>query len=146
MRITTFTLKSFILLAFLVLSYFSLALADEDEYEKNNMSFKNFIQCEFTRTDAIDYFNNKPFKIAMVNMYSAVHEGDLLIITGAVKFWVVNQYKTLFVAVGVKELFGYTKVSYFLVRKNDFSILGTELMNFPYKERCPWTQYWIDVD
>lgn len=120
--------------------------ASEGEFLKNFSCFKNFIQCEFTRSDAVDYFNGDPYKIVMINLFDAFTEGDILIITGAVKLWVKDGYQTLFVALGVKSLFGYDKVSYFVVEKTDFSTTATELINHPYKERCPWVQYWIDLD
>ncbi|MEA2059452.1 MAG: hypothetical protein U9P10_02800 [Thermodesulfobacteriota bacterium] len=115
-------------------------------YEEIKMCFHNFIRCELTRTDAQDYFNGKSFEINMINLFDAVQEGDMLIATGAVKCAVDDQYVTLYTAVGVKPLLGSDKVFYFLVRKNDFSILATELARYPYKERCPWSRYWVDLD
>ena len=134
-----------VLYIFMMTSATGVDGADGDFSEHFNC-FKNFINCEFTRSDAVDYFKGEPCKIVMINFFDAVNEGDILIITGAVKFWVKDRYETLFVALGVKNLFGYDKVSYFLARKTDFSIIATELINYPYKERCPWSQYWIDLD
>lgn len=122
-----------------------IALSDDADYEKTKMSFNNFIRCELTRNDALDYFNSKPFKITMIDMFDVRKEGDLVIVTGVVKCWVVNKFETLFAAVGVKKLLGHEKVAYLLVRKKDFSVLATQLEHYPYKERCPWSQYWIDV-
>ncbi|MEA1969077.1 MAG: hypothetical protein U9N77_12770 [Thermodesulfobacteriota bacterium] len=122
------------------------ALSNEAEYETIKMSFHNFIRCELTRTDAENYFNGKPFEITMINLFDVKNEGNMLIATGAVKCWVVKKYETLYAAVGVKRLLGHDKVSCFLIRKKDFSVLATELAKYPYKERCPWSQYWIDVD
>lgn len=115
-------------------------------YEEIKMCFENFIRCELTRTDAHDYFNGKSFEISMINLFDAVQEGEMLIVTGAVKCTVDGQYITLYTAVGVKPLLGRDKVFYFLVKKNDFSILATELARYPYKERCPWSRYWVDLD
>lgn len=121
------------------------AMENLDKYEKTKMSFENFIKCELTRTDAEDHFKGESFEIVMINMFDAVTEGDILIITGALKCWVTDRYETLFVAVGIKELMGYEKVYYYLTRRTNFTILATELMNYPYKERCKWDRYWIDL-
>ena len=120
--------------------------AGEQEYRGATLRFENFIRCELTRTGAEDYFGGDPFEINMVNLFDVRREGDIRIFTGAFKCWVKEGYRTRYAAVGVEELYGKEKVSYFVVRKQDFSILATELMNFPYKERCPWTRYWIDTD
>ncbi|WP_320042752.1 hypothetical protein [uncultured Desulfobacter sp.] len=105
--------------------------------------FKNFIQCELTRTDAENHFKGEPFSVAMVNLFNVTKELDITIITGAVKCDVQGQYLTLYVAVGLRELKGKTVVSYFTIRHKDFRILATELIRYPYKERCPWSKYWI---
>lgn len=110
------------------------------------MSFTNFVRCELTRTNAADHFKGKPFNITMVNLFDAVKEGEILIVTGAVDCFVQDKHVTLYVALGVRTLMGQAKVDFFVVRKQDFTILATELMGYPYKERCAWTQYWIDVN
>ncbi|SLM30039.1 conserved exported hypothetical protein [Desulfamplus magnetovallimortis] len=129
----------------LSISNISNAMEMNDEYVKTKMCFENFIRCELTRTDAEDHFKGKSFKIIMINLFDALYEGDILIATGAVKCWVEDHFEILFIAVGVKELMGQEKVYYYLTRKNDFQILATELMNFPYKERCPWDRYWLNL-
>ncbi|MBF0230825.1 MAG: hypothetical protein HQK63_14750 [Desulfamplus sp.] len=118
----------------------------EEDSEKTKQCYENFMKCELTRTDADDHFNGKPFKIIMINLFSVVREGDIVIITGAVNCWVVDKYEKLYVAVGVKKVLDNEQVSYYVVRKKDFSILATELMNYPYKERCQWRQYWLDLN
>lgn len=120
--------------------------SEEDGYEKTRMCYENFMKCELTRTDADDHFDGKPFKIVMINMFNVVREGDIVIITGAVNCWVVDKYESLFVALGVRSILNHEQVSYYVVRKKDFSIIGTELMNYPYKERCQWIQYWLDLN
>lgn len=134
------------ILSFWVISSAFSYEAEEDMYEKRRMSYENFIKCELTRTDADDHFSGRPFKIVMINLFNIVREGDILIVTGAVNCWVVDKYETLFVALGVKKVLDYEKVSYYVARKKDFSIIATELMNYPYKERCQWTQYWLDLN
>lgn len=134
------------ILSFWVISSAFSYEAEEDMYEKRRMSYENFIKCELTRTDADDHFSGRPFKIVMINLFNVVREGDILIVTGAVNCWVVDKYETLFVALGVKKVLDYEKVSYYVARKKDFSIIATELMNYPYKERCQWTQYWLDLN
>ena len=124
----------------------SVSSADEQQFRGATLRFENFIRCELTRTGAEDYFDGKPFEINMINLFDVKSEGEITIFTGAFKCWVEDGYRTRYAAVGVEELYGKEKVSYFVVRKKDFSILATELMNFPYKERCPWTRYWIDTD
>jgi len=133
-----------ILIIFFILPNFSFA--GDGDFNEAKASFDNFIRCELTRTNAKNHFNGKPFTITMVDFFNIQKEGDLIITTGAVKCWVEDKHINLFVAVGVKEIFEKKKVSYLVVRKNDFSILATELMNYPYKERCNWLQYWVDTD
>lgn len=135
-----------IIFVLFVLGAVSAGSAAEQEYRGATLRFENFIRCELTRTGADDYFKGKPFEINMINLFDVKREGDITIFTGAFKCWVENGYRTRYVAVGVEELYGKKKVSYFVIRKKDFSILATELMDFPYKERCPWTRYWIDTD
>lgn len=138
-------IKGFILSA-LILALFNTCHAEESDYEKTRMSFTNFVRCELTRTNAPNFFNGKPFEITMVNMYDVKQEGDIQIITGAIDCFVEKKHEPLYLALGVKTLMGQEKVSFFVVKKDDFSILATELMKYPYKERCAWSQYWIDID
>jgi len=70
----------------------------------------------------------------------------MLIVTGVLECWVVKHHEKLFFAIGVKKVLGHEKVSYFLNRKKDFSILASQLAGYPYKERCAWTQYWVDTE
>ncbi len=124
------------------------ALSDiesSDEYERIKNSFRNFITCELTRSDPVDYFNGKLYKVIVVNLFDAVDEGDIRIVSGSVKCWVENRYEMMYLAVGLKKLMGKEKVYYFVARNSDFEILATELMNYPYKERCQWDRYWIDL-
>ena len=120
--------------------------ADEFEFKQVEMSFKNFLTCELTRTDATNHFNGKPFKITMIDLFDIQTEADLKIITGAVECFVVDKSLTLYAAVGIKTILGKEQVVYFTIRDKDFSILATELIKFPYKERCKWSPYWVDVD
>jgi hypothetical protein len=139
-------LKYFVASVALVLFSFGISFSEESDYERTRMSFSNFVRCELTRTNANNYFNGKSFEITMVNMYGIRQEGNIQIVTGAIDCFVQKKHALLYVAVGVKTLMGHEKVSFFVVRKHDFSILATELMNYPYKERCAWSQYWIDID
>ncbi len=139
-------ITSFAVLYIFMMSAVSGVNGADGRFSQHFNCFKNFINCEFTRSDAVDYFKGEPHKIVMINFFDAVNEGDILIVTGAVKFWVKDRHETLFVALGIKTLFGHDKVSYFVARKTDFSIMATELINYPYKERCAWSQYWIDLD
>jgi len=122
------------------------AHAGDDEYRGYEAGFKNFLTCELTRTDAVDHFKGKSFTITMVNAYDVRQESGIKIITGAVQCFVKNKYSTLYAAVGLEEVAGKEKVSYYTIRNQDFSILASELIRFPYKERCPWARYWIDLD
>ncbi|MCM2283827.1 MAG: hypothetical protein NDI81_03555 [Desulfobacula sp.] len=110
------------------------------------MCFKNFITCELTRTEATNHFNGKPFKITMIDLFDVQRESDVQIVTGAVQCFVDGQSLTLYVAVGITKILEKEQVSYYTVRDKDFSILATELFRFPYKERCKWSQYWVDID
>lgn len=132
-------------LLFLPSSYAMSDIESGDAYERIKSSFNNFVTCELSRSDKVDHFDGKPYKVIVVNLYDAVYEGDILIVTGSVKCWVEGQFKMLYLAVGLKKLLGKEKVYYFAVRKTDFDILATELMNYPYKERCQWERYWIDL-
>ncbi len=118
--------------------------ANENDYQGMNMKFNNFLQCELTRVGAPDYFNGKSFKITAINLFDVKKEGDLTIVTGIVKCWVVNRFETLFAAVGVKQLFGHEKVYYLFIQKHDFSVLATQLEKYPYKDRCAWSRYSLD--
>jgi hypothetical protein len=121
-------------------------MAEEDEYQRYEASFRNFLTCELTRTDAVNHFKGKDFKITMVNLHGIQQESGMKILTGAVQCYVGDENKLLYVAVGVQPLAGKEIVSYYTIRKKDFSILATELIRFPYKERCPWSRYWVDLD
>lgn len=123
-----------------------IAHGQDQAFHELKASFKNFIECELTRTDAENHFKGKPFAVAMVNLFNVTKELDITILTGAVKCDVQGQYRTLYVAVGLRELKEKSVVSYFIVRHKDFLILATELIRYPYKERCPWSQYWINPE
>lgn len=121
-------------------------LADDSDFSMLENSFKNFVKCELTRTGATDHFNGKSFKVTMIDLFDLQKESDLKIVTGAVECFVETEPKTLYVAVGLKSILGKLQPVYYTIRKNDFSILATELIKYPYKERCKWSQYWIDID
>lgn len=121
-------------------------LADDYEFNKMEKSFKNFLTCELTRTNAVNHFKGKPFTITMIDLFDIQEESGLTIVTGAVNCFVENKQEFLYVAVGTKKILGKMQVVYLTFRKQDFSILATELIRYPYKERCPWSQYWIDLD
>ena len=120
--------------------------AGEYEYRVVEKQFQNFITCEMTRTDAVNHFKGKPFQITMIDLYSVQRESGVLICTGAVQCAVDESYQTLYAAVGIREIFGTEQVVYYTIRKKDFRILLTELARSPYKERCPWSEFWIDTD
>ncbi len=122
------------------------SLFAQNEFTKYERSFKNFLTCDFTRTGAINHFKGKAFKITMIDVFEIQREGDLVIITGAVRCVVGDSFQVLYVALGVETILDKEQVTYYTVRKKDFSILATELIQFPYKERCPWSRYWVDTD
>jgi hypothetical protein len=128
------------------LFFFSPLHADEFELAQLEMSFKNFIKCELTRTQAFNHFNGKDFKITMIDFFDVQMEAGLDIVTGAVQCYVVDKHITLYAAVGLKSIKDIKQVLYYTIRDKDFSILSTELIKYPYKERCKWSQYWIDID
>ncbi len=136
----------FICVSFFIFASNSMIAADEFDFNRVEMSFKNFMTCELTRTDATDHFNGKPFKVTMIDLFDIQRESDLKIVTGAIECFVVDSHLTLYAAVGLKSILGKEQVVYYTIRKKDFSILATELIKYPYKERCKWSQYWIDVD
>ena len=117
--------------------------ADQAFYELE-AGFKNFIQCELNRTDAEHYFKGKNFTVTLVNLFNVTKELDITILTGTVNCDVQGHYRTLYVAIGLRELKGKKVVSYCTIRNKDFRILATELLRYPYKERCLWTRYWIN--
>ncbi|MFA5902654.1 MAG: hypothetical protein WC836_01880 [Desulfobacula sp.] len=82
----------------------------------------------------------------MINLFDVQIESDIKIVTGAIDCFVGDKYLTLYVAVGITKILEKEQVSYYTIRNNDFSILATELIRFPYKERCKWLQYWVDID
>ena len=120
--------------------------ADDSDFNKIEMSFKNFIICELTRTDATNHFDGKSFKITMINLFDVQIKSDIKIVTGAIDCFVGDKYLTLYTAIGITKILEKEQVSYYTIRNNDFSILATELIRFPYKERCKWSQYWVDID
>ncbi|MCP3944487.1 MAG: hypothetical protein GY710_23820 [Desulfobacteraceae bacterium] len=124
----------------------SFLFAQGDEFTKYEMSFKNFLTCELTRTGAINHFEGKAFKITMIDLFSIQRESGMVILTGAVRCAVEGRYFVLYAALGVEAILDKEKVSYYTIRKKDFSILVTGLIRFPYKERCPWSRYWVDTD
>ncbi len=134
------------LLIFTIACLPSYSSADDSAFNKEEMSFKNFITCELTRTGATDHFSGKPFKITMIDLFEVQNESDIRIVTGAVECFVGDKYLTLYVAVGITKTLEKEQVSYYTIRDKDFSILATEILRFPYKERCKWSQYWVDID
>lgn len=138
-------IKSFVLILISFVLNLSV-LADEYEFVQMENSFKNFVSCELTRTNATNHFKGKPFKITMIDLFDIKYESDLTIVTGAVECFVVQKHKTLYVAVGIKEIMATKQVVYYKIADKDFSILATQLIKYPYKERCKWSQYWIDLD
>ncbi|MFH2060454.1 MAG: hypothetical protein ABIJ59_16345 [Pseudomonadota bacterium] len=137
------------LVAFLLFFFLfqgSPTMADDSDFSMLENSFKNFVKCELTRTGATDHFKGKSFKITMIDLFDLQEESDLKIVTGAVDCFVETEHQTLYVAVGLKNILGRLVPEYYTIRKNDFSILATELIKYPYKERCKWSQYWIDID
>ena len=122
------------------------AAASDLEFITMERSFKNFITCELTRTNATNYFKGKSFEITMIDMFTAQPESGMTILTGSVECFVDNTHKNLYAAVGLKTVMGSRQVLYLTIRHKDFSILATELIRYPYKERCKWAPYWIDTD
>lgn len=116
------------------------------EFYELEAGFKNFIECELTRTDAQKYFKEEHFAVTMVKLFNVTRELDITILTGTVKCNVQGRYRTLHLAVGLRDLRGKKVVSYLTIRPKDFRILATELIRYPYKERCPWAQYWINPE
>jgi len=120
--------------------------AESQEFAKYEMGFKNFLTCELTRANAQDHFQGKAFKIIMIDLFDIQSESGMVIITGAVQCFVEDNYFTLYAALGVETILGIEQVTYYTIRKKDFSILATELFQFPYKEGCPWSRYRIDTN
>ena len=120
--------------------------ADDFEFNQMNNSFKNFMRCELTRTSAPNPFKGKPFEITMIDLFDIAQESDLKIVTGAVQCFVEDRHRILYAAVGLKKVLGKEQVVCLTIRHQDFSILATELLRYPYKERCQWAEFWIDLD
>lgn len=135
-----------ILICFAVLVFSPAAYSGQYEYEELEMSFANFIKCELTRTQAVNHFNGRPFTVTMVDLFEVKNESDMKIVTGAVQCFVENEHVVLYAALGLKKVEDTDQVLYYTIRKKDFQILATELMRYPYKERCRWSRYWIDTD
>lgn len=120
--------------------------AAENEFSRYEAGFKNFLTCELTRTDAVNPFKGEPFTITMINLHDIQLESGMGILTGAVQCFVKDTYKMLYPAVGVEKVAGKEKVSYYTIRNHDFSILASELIRYPYKQRCPWSRYWTNLN
>ncbi len=138
--------KTLFLTLSLILLLFTYSYADEYEFATLEKQFENFIRCELTRTNAVSHFKGQPFQITMVDLFDIQSESDLQIVTGAVQCFVKKSYHRLYVAVGIKKIMEKSQVVFYTIRKKDFSILATELIKYPYKERCKWSEYWIDID
>ena len=121
-------------------------MAGDYEFAGYEARFKNFVTCDLTRTGAVSYFKGKSFTITMVDLFDVREEGDLTVVTGAIQCSVEGDSHVLYAALGVETLSGKEHVVYCTIREKDFTILATELMKFPYKERCSWTRYWIDLE
>ncbi|MFO7910795.1 MAG: hypothetical protein R6V15_01395 [Desulfotignum sp.] len=130
-------------IVFLFSAGFSRGAEDFSRYERG---FTNFITCELTRIGPDSYFKGKSVEITMIDVYMVRTESDLVIITGAVQCFVEDTAKTLYAALGVKTVIDREKVMYFTTRPENFSILATELMRYPYKERCGWSRYRLDIN
>lgn len=135
-----------IYMLFFGLFFVNSVFADEFEFNKIQMSFKNFVRCELTRTQAVNHFKGKPFQITMIDLFDIQTEAEMKIVTGAVECFVVDKHITLYAAVGLKKIMDVEQVLYYTIRDKDFAILASELIRSPYKERCKWSQYWIDID
>ncbi len=120
--------------------------SDEFEFRGVEHAFKNFVRCELTGKEAEKYMNGQSFTVAAIHLYDVKKEGDLSIVTGSADCWVKDRYVKLYAAVGVKELYDKKKVYCFVTREENFSIIATELLNYPYRNGCPWTRYWLDTD
>lgn len=132
-------------IVFFIVSGAGFARGAED-FSGYEMGFTNFITCELTRMGPDSYFKGKSVEITMIDVYMVRNESDLVIITGAVQCFVEDTAKTLYAALGVKTVMDREKVMYFTTRPRDFSILATELMRYPYKERCGWSRYRLDIN
>ena len=140
-------LKLFLIVFFLsVFSGVGSLNAGSVDFKRFEMQFKNFVTCALTRNDAPSYFRGEPFTVTMVDLFDITPELDLTIVTGSVQCFVKDRQKMLYVAVGVKDIMDHPHVSYMAVRHRDFTILGTELMRYPYKDKCQWFEYWIDTE
>ncbi len=142
-------LNALVLLSGLLLAAFlvppSLSFGETD-FIREEARFRNFVTCELTRNGALSYFDEQPFTITMVDLFAVARELDLTVLTGAAQCSVNGVDKTLYLAVGVRQVEDSNQVQYFVVRHRDFRILGTELMRYPYKQKCGWQQYWVDTD
>lgn len=137
---------AFTVLFILIIGFTNTGYCDDYDFSVMENSFKNFVTCELTRTDADDHFKGKPFTITMIDLFDVAEESGMKIVSGAVECFVGNSHKTLYVAVGLKETLGKWQPGYYVIRKSDFSILATEILKYPYKERCKWGAYRIDID
>jgi len=142
------SLKPIILIPIFLLLVFPshLLQADAFEFTMWEKRFRNFITCELTRTQAENHFNGRAFKITMIDLFDIQTESDLKIVTGAVQCFVGEKHHTLYAAVGIKSILEKDQVVYYTIRKSPFTVLATELMKYPYQERCKWSEYWIDID
>jgi hypothetical protein len=123
----------------------AVSWAADDEFRRYEAGFTNFVTCELTRIGQGAYFQGKSVDITMIDVFEVRPESDLVIITGAVQCFVEDTYLSFYAAVGVETIMEREKVMYFTIRPQDFSILATELMRYPYKERCGWSRYRLDM-
>jgi hypothetical protein len=96
--------------------------AGSSEFSHYEMGFKNFVTCELTRTDATSHFKGQPFTITMIDLFSIRQESDLVILSGAVQCFIQDHYQTLYIALGIQRILDRETVSYYVVKKKNFSI------------------------
>lgn len=136
-------------LLFFLLSVFYITpvFVHAGEFGKVNDSFDNFIKCELKTSLMDKYFGGEPYEIEYIRLYTVNVEGDITVLTGAVKCTIseknsVSEKKiVLYLAAGLIELLGNKEISYFYSSKVDFRILATGVMKFPYKGDCKWQEF-----
>ncbi len=119
---------------------------ESSAFERHRVSFENFMTCELTRLTAPHPFDGKPFDIIMASVFDIRKESGIVIVTGAVTCDVQGEFKTLHVVAGLRTIMGKEHISFYVARPEHFTLLATQLMRFPYKDRCTWSRYRVPLN
>lgn len=129
------------ILAVLVLIIMGTSVLPADELDEMENRFENFVRCEINRSLSKMYFGEEGYEIEYIRLYSVSPEGNIRVVKGVASCNVNHKRIKLYLAAGLTKLIGREEVSYFFSAREDFRILATGLMKFPYTGDCGWHEF-----